>query len=271
MTRWGESTGNLPASEELPFPIFLGRKQGAFFKLHAKGRCRGETAFPRHAFDRIVRAGEKLARHLDAAADQRLVRRKSEALLEPVVQMRHRPARAPGQFRQPQRLGITPIHDLKHLLQFHGQAALSLDAQVEFGLKMEAAEDVAQQDLGIKTVVGMETHHLMGEEPHLVKLLPSRDAGDPAPGMLAVPKSHRQTAIGITEIAAPDGAVAGQMPKKVSRTQFLPFSVDLHTAPAGRDELHALLPFFKSNRSGMTSGTLMIMRYRKQLSRFFRP
>ena len=97
---------------------------------------------------------------------QRLMRRKTEALLESVVQMRHRPTGTSGQFRQPQRFGITSGYHLEHLLQFHRQAALPLDAQVKFGLKMETAEDVAQQNLRIKSIVSMEMHHLMGEEPY---------------------------------------------------------------------------------------------------------
>jgi hypothetical protein len=44
MTGWGESIENLPASEEPPFPIFFGKELHVFFKLHAKGRGRGEAA-----------------------------------------------------------------------------------------------------------------------------------------------------------------------------------------------------------------------------------
>jgi len=163
------------------------------------------------------------------------------------------------------------IYHLKHLLQFHGQAARPMDAQIEFSLKMKTAEDVAQQDPGIKGVVGVETHHLMGKHPHLIKLLPPRKAGNAAAAMFPVLKSHGQATVGIAEVAAPDGAVARYMPKQIARSYLLPLSVDLHPPAASRDEFHALIAILKPNRAGMASGALMIMRYRKQFPRFFRP
>ncbi len=183
--------------------------------------------------------------------------REAQVLLKPVVKMGNRPARALGQGRQFQGLGVVSIEHFQRLLQFDGQALFPLDPQVQLGLKMDAAEDVAQQYPRIERVVGVEMHDLMRKDLYLVEVFPAGEPWYPAGGILAVLESHRQATIRVVEVASPNGPVAGDVPEDGSGSDFLPFFIDFHpAAPAGHN-FDALPRLAESNGIRMRSRALL--------------
>lgn len=130
---------------------------------------------------------------------------------------------------------------------------------MEFGLKMQTADDVLQEHLRIKFVIRVQPHHLMGEPPDFIQIFPSGHARNSATLCLAIAESHRKTTVGMIEVTAPDGAVAGHVPEQISWIDLLPCSGDFNPATALRDEFDALLVVFKPNGCGMTSRSLLVV------------
>jgi len=133
---------------------------------------------------------------------------------------------------------------------------------------MDATQNVAEEHPGIESIVRVELNHLVREKPHFIDFLPAREARDPAVGRLAILKSHREATVRIAGVAASDGAVSGDVPKKVARIYLDPLSLHFHPASPVCDELDALVLVLKSDRIQLGSRTVMEVRYGEQLASF---